>query len=107
MRLRLVKGRRPELATVDLKTGTLYVDGRRWDALPPSTRRFVELHELAHYQAQSTDELLADKLAYADFINEGHRPGDALQALRTVLTARTPANQERLDFMARRISRTT
>jgi hypothetical protein len=106
MRLPIVKGNRAELATVDLKTGTLYVDATRWDRLPAVTRRFVELHEQAHYDAQSTDELLADKLAYADFIAEGYRPDDALKALRTVLTATSAANQQRLDFMSRRIFRT-
>lgn len=105
MSLPIVRRPTGALATVDLQSGTLYVNARQWDALTPATRRFVELHELAHWQARSDDELLADQLAFAAYVAEGYRPAQALQALQTVLAG----NQHelahlRLAFMQRRLT---
>jgi len=94
------------LATVDLHTGKLYINGPRWDSLPPYVRRFVELHELAHWQTRSTDELLADQLAFQVYTAEGYSPAAALAALRYVLAGHhNDLTRTRLAFMGRRAHR--
>ncbi|GAA4353023.1 hypothetical protein GCM10023185_13230 [Hymenobacter saemangeumensis] len=95
------------LATVDMLTGVLRVNGSRWDALKPAHRRFFELHELAHYQTKNADELLADRLAFATFIQERHPAREAYNALATVLNPAVPEHRLRLDFMKRRAARHT
>lgn len=100
--LRRVGGNRP-LAVLDLHTGVLYVNGPRWDALAPDVRRFVELHEQAHWRTKSDCELLADQLAYTDYVAEGYRPAQATAALQQVLRGvNTDLAQVRLAFMWRR-----
>ncbi|MGI4862463.1 MAG: hypothetical protein ACRYFZ_00955 [Janthinobacterium lividum] len=103
MTLHRVAGNRP-LAVLDLATGQLYVNGPRWDSLTPATRRFVYLHELAHWQTRSDDELLADQLAFAAYVAEGYQPAQAQVALQYVLRGiNTDLAQVRLRFMHRRI----
>ncbi len=108
--LRIIRqGNRPGwLATVDMQTGELRVNAGRWDALAPLHRRFVLLHEEAHYHTKNADELLADRLAFAAFIAEGNAPHHAVAALRAVLDPSTyPEHQLRLSIMSRRVARHT
>lgn len=93
------------LATVDLKTGELRVNGARWDALPFAHRRFILLHEEAHFHTQSTDELIADRLAFAAFVREGRPANQAYAALASVLNPAHPEHQLRLTIMSRRAAR--
>jgi len=103
MTLHRVSGSQP-LAVLDLQTGRLCVNGPQWDALPPATRRFVYLHELAHWETRSDDELLADKLAFAAYVAEGYHPAQAQAALQHILRGvGTELAQLRLQFMHRRI----
>ena len=100
------QGNRPGwLATVDMHTGHLHVNGARWDALDPVHRRFILLHEEAHYHTKNPDELLADCLAFSAFIGEGHHPRQAVHALQAVLNPRLPEHQLRLSIMGRRAAR--
>jgi hypothetical protein len=102
--LQRVGANRP-LAVLDLHTGILYVNGPRWDALAPEVRRFVELHELAHWTTRSDCELLADQLAYTAYLAEGYRPAQAAAALRQVLRGvNTDLANVRQAFMNRRIT---
>jgi len=93
------------LATVDMHTGLLRVNGARWDALPAVHRRFFELHELAHFTTKNSNELTADRLAFAAFLGERHPPHEAYNALVAVLTPSQPEHRLRLDIMRRRAAR--
>ena len=107
LKLVRVGGNRP-LATVDLQTGLLYVNAQQWDALPAYVRRFVELHELAHWQTKNDDELLADQLAFSSYTTEGYGPAQAVEALRYVLHGlNNDLTRLRLAFMARRAAHAT
>lgn len=100
------EGNRPNwLATVDMHTGELRVNGARWDALAPEHRRFFLLHEEAHFTTKNPDELLADRLAFTSFIGEGYAPAHAVRALATVLNPRIPEHELRLSIMQRRAAR--
>lgn len=100
--LHRVAGNQP-LAVLDLHTGRLYINGPQWDRLTPDVRRFVLLHEEAHWISQSDDELLADQLAFAAYVAEGFRPAQASAALAQVLKGiNTDLARVRLDFMRRR-----
>lgn len=104
MKLVRVGGSHP-LAVLDLHTGILTVNGPRWDKLPAAVRRFVELHELAHWQTRSDDELLADQLAFTAYVAEGYRPAQAHAALAQVLHGiTTDLAKLRLQFMQRRVT---
>ena len=105
--LRIIRERGPRhwLATVDMLTGDLRVNAARWDALPMLHRRFFLLHEEAHYHTKNPDELLADRLAFSAFIEEGHAPRHAVQALKTVLNPAVPEHQLRIQIMNRRAAR--
>jgi hypothetical protein len=102
--LHRVAGDKP-LAVLDLHTGRLYINGPRWDQLAPHVRRFVLLHEQAHWTSQSDDELLADQLAFAAYVAEGYQPSQASAALAQVLQGiNTDLARVRLDFMRRRVN---
>lgn len=97
-----VAGNQP-LAVLDLHTGCLYINGPRWDRLPIEVRRFILLHEEAHWASKSDDELLADQLAFAAFVAEGYRPAQAAAALTQILAGiHTDLARVRLEFMHRR-----
>jgi hypothetical protein len=101
--LHWVAGDKP-LAVLDLHTGRLYINRPRWDRLAPHVRRFVLLHEQAHWASQSDDELLADQLAFVAYVGEGYRPSQASAALAQVLQGiNTDLARVRLDFMRRRV----
>lgn len=79
----------PEIAKVNMKTGTLYLSSVIWDRLPQPEKDYVLLHEEGHLKLQTTDEYKANAYAVGKFLKAGtftnKQLGQKIMVMRSVL----------------------
>lgn len=83
-------------ARVNPRTGVCYINANTWDTIPKSHRLFILLHENAHLQAQSDDELLVDEIAFNQYAFAGYPLSEAVLALSRQLDFNNPEHHQRL-----------
>ena len=72
-------------ARVNRRTGEMYVSLRHMRAMPKEHRLFVMLHEQAHVELQTTDEMKADEKAFKEYADMGYSLNASVKALTRVL----------------------
>ena len=79
----------PEIAKVNMKTGTLYLSSGIWNRLPQPEKDYVLLHEEGHLKLQTTDEYKANAYAVGKFLKAGSfsnkQLGQKIMVMRSVL----------------------
>jgi len=68
-------------ARVNRKTGTIYLNKKVFDKLPPLYKKFVLAHEECHYIFQTKDEEMCDSYAMYKLLKEGHKPKEIIDVL--------------------------
>lgn len=82
-------------ATVDIKTGVLYLNLEEWPKIPENQRNFILLHEIGHRKTQSFDEIKADNFAAAAYKAMGLPLSAALKAHLNQLDKNNPEHVAR------------
>jgi Zn-dependent peptidase ImmA (M78 family) len=94
------------VATVDLKTGVVYLNANIFPRLPEDFQQFILLHEAGHLAHNNQDDLSADKWAYQQFVKSGYQPHRAADALLSVLDVKNnPTLKLRVDILRNRALR--
>lgn len=79
----------PEIANVNLKTGTLYLSDKIWPLLPSQEKDYVIFHEEGHLKLQTTDEYAANSYAVGKFLKAGtftnKELGQKIMVMRSIL----------------------
>ncbi|TKB96852.1 hypothetical protein [Pedobacter cryophilus] len=72
-------------ASVNRKTGVMYISLKHTKKMPFEHILFMMLHENAHVVLQTTDEVLADEKAFKDYADLGYSLNASIKALTQVL----------------------
>ena len=64
----IYQANQPEIAKVNRKDGTLYLNSKIWSGLPEAEQEYVLLHEKGHLVMQTTDEFKANEYAVKNFV---------------------------------------
>ncbi|MBC8051880.1 MAG: hypothetical protein H7Y13_02330 [Sphingobacteriaceae bacterium] len=72
-------------ARVNRRTGVMYLSLKHMKAMPKEHRLFVMLHEQAHVELQTTDEVKADAAAFKKYADRGYSLKASVKALTRVL----------------------
>lgn len=72
-------------ARVNRRTGEMILSLRHMRAMPKEHRLFVMLHEKAHVELQTTNELKADARAFKEYADLGYSLNASVKALTRVL----------------------
>lgn len=83
-------------AKVNRRTGHLFINLSRWRDIAPQHRVFILLHESAHCELDTSDEVAVDELAFKNFIAMGYPLTESLFALTRVLKGSSSQSQERM-----------
>lgn len=83
-------------AKVNRRTGHLFINLSRWKHIAPQHRLFILLHEDAHCELDSSDEVAVDELAFKNFIKMGYPLTESLFALTRVLKGNGTESQSRM-----------
>lgn len=83
-------------ASVNRRTGELYINKKMWCQLKPEHRLFVLLHEMGHIALNTTDEMAVDKWAFDRYTEMGYSLQEAVKALTRVLHGRNPEHHWRV-----------
>ncbi len=84
-------------AATNRKTGALYINIPYWEHLPFEHKLYVLLHEEGHIVHDTSDEFLADKYAFEQYVKMGYSLTEAVYALSKVLTLTTDEHIERIE----------
>ncbi len=94
-------------ATVNRRTGEMYISARRWRTMTPDQRLFMILHEYGHVELQTTDEFEADRYALDHYAYTGRSLKNAVGALTEVLSGDNPEHVDRAVMQLRRAKKKT
>jgi hypothetical protein len=89
-------------ASINRRTGDIYINLKRWRNIAPEHRFFILLHELGHYVLQSTDEKAVDDWAFQQYVKAGGSLKQAVFALTDVLSGRSWEHVERIEHQLQR-----
>lgn len=89
-------------ATVNRRTGTLYISKRIWKHLKPEHKFFIMLHEMGHVVLQSTDEKAVDEWAFYEYAKRGYSLEQSVYALSKLLNGRNREHGERVYLQLQR-----
>lgn len=77
-------------ARVNRRTGEMQLSLKHMRAMPKEHRLFVMLHEKAHVELQTTDEVKADAQAFKEYADLGYSLNAGVKALTKVLNDKNP-----------------
>ena len=77
-------------ARVNRRTGEMQLSLKHMRAMPKEHRLFVMLHEKAHVELQTTDEVKADAQAFKEYADLGYSLNASVKALTKVLSDKNP-----------------
>jgi hypothetical protein len=83
-------------ARVNRRTGEMFLSLKHMKAMPVEHRLFVMLHEQAHVELQTTDEVKADAAAFKKYADLGYSLKASVKALTQVLNGKNPAHYWRM-----------
>lgn len=83
-------------ARVNRKTGEMILSRKHMRAMPKEHRLFVMLHEQAHVELQTTDELKADAHAFKKYAEMGYSLNASVKALTKVLNGENAEHHMRM-----------
>jgi hypothetical protein len=86
-------------AAVDRKTGILYINQNIWHDLSAATQRFVLNHEAGHLEANTSDEFLADSIAFDKYIKQSDSLKDAVKGMSDGLSFTKQEHYDRFDAL--------
>lgn len=98
----LVDGLKDRRATVNRKTGELWINKDVWRSMTPPQRMFMLLHEMGHVRLQSTDEEAVDAWAFNQYVGLGYGLKDSVRAMTGQLDDRNPAHRRRATLQLHR-----
>jgi hypothetical protein len=93
-------GRTP--ASVNRRTGEMFISGRHFSQMSKEHRLFVMLHEMAHVELQTTDEEAADNWAFKKYADLGYSLKAVVKALTGVLDESNPEHYRRMVLQLQR-----
>ncbi|MCO5232853.1 MAG: hypothetical protein LC105_05425 [Chitinophagales bacterium] len=82
-------------ATVNRRTGEMYVSAKIWKQMTPDQRLFMMLHEEGHVILQTTNEFEADRYAFEQYIRTGRSLKHLVSALTHFLDSTNPEHIQR------------
>lgn len=77
-------------ATVNRRTGELFLSAKKWKTMTPDQRLFMILHEEGHVVLNTTNEFEADNYAFEQYIKTGSSLKSSVSALTDVLSNDNP-----------------
>jgi hypothetical protein len=77
-------------ATVNKRTGELYLSRHHWRRMNPDQRFFMLMHELGHVALQTSNELEADAYAWEQYAATGRSLKNSVKALTGLLSGNSP-----------------
>lgn len=83
-------------ARVNRRTGEMMLSMRHMRAMSKEHRLFVMLHEKAHVELQTTDEVKADDQAFKEYADLGYSLNASVKALTRVLNDQNPEHAWRM-----------
>lgn len=83
-------------ATVNKRTGQLFISLRHWRKMTPQQRFFMLLHEAGHVTLQTSNEFEADRWAFEQYTSRGHSLKESVYALSKILSGRSPEHYHRV-----------
>jgi len=83
-------------ARVNRRTGVMYLSVRHMKAMPKEHRLFIMLHEKAHVELQTVNEVAADEQAFKEYADLGYSLNAAVKALTRVLNDKNPEHAWRM-----------
>tara|TARA_R110001606_G_scaffold18895_1_gene70210 strand:- start:241 stop:624 length:384 start_codon:yes stop_codon:yes gene_type:complete len=89
-------------ASVNRRTGTIYINLRIWKRLPPSHRFFVLLHEMGHIVLKTKDEKAVDDWAFKEYAARGYSLKESVKALTRLLSFAGREHTERANLQLAR-----
>lgn len=82
-------------ATVNRRTGELYISNRIWKTLEPEQKLFILLHEMGHIVLNTKNEEAADNWAFEQYAKMGHSLKQSVYALSKILDDDNPEHLKR------------
>lgn len=82
-------------ATVNRRTGEMYISAKIWRTMTPDQRLFMLLHEQGHVVLQTTNEFKADRYAFEQYIRTGRSLKQLVSALTHFLDSTNPEHIQR------------
>ncbi|ADY51448.1 hypothetical protein Pedsa_0876 [Pseudopedobacter saltans DSM 12145] len=89
-------------ARVNRRTGVMEISLKHMKAMPVAHRLFVMLHEQAHVELQTTDEVKADAYAFKKYADMGYSLKESVKALTKVLNENNPEHNWRMYLSLKR-----
>ncbi|MGN7988667.1 hypothetical protein ACTJKC_15065 [Pedobacter sp. 22226] len=89
-------------ARVNRRTGEMFLSIRHMKAMPKEHRLFVMLHEKAHVELQTTDEVTADAKAFKEYADLGYSLNQSVKVLTSVLNEDNPEHHWRMYLQLQR-----
>lgn len=89
-------------ARVNRRTGEMTCSTRHMMAMPKEHRLFVMLHEKAHVELQTTNEIVADAAAFREYADLGYSLNASVKALTRVLNDKNPEHAWRMYLQLQR-----
>ncbi|MFD1632029.1 hypothetical protein [Pseudopedobacter beijingensis] len=89
-------------ARVNRRTGVMEISVRHMRNMPVAHRLFVMLHEQAHVELQTTDEVKADAYAFKKYADMGYSLKESVKALTKVLNDKNPEHNWRMYLSLKR-----
>jgi len=89
-------------AKVNRRTGVMYLSKKHMAALPKELRLFIMLHEMAHVELQSTNEMEVDAWAFKKYADMGYSLKASVKALTGILNDQNPEHWLRMGLQLER-----
>jgi predicted ATPase len=89
-------------ATVNRRTGEMYISARMWRRMTPNQRLFMLLHEQGHVTLKTTNEFEADGYAFEQYVKTGRSLKSCISALTGVLSGKSPEHLMRAKALLER-----
>ena len=92
----------PGPAAVHRRSGVILLNPTIWKKLTIDQRYFVLLHEWAHIDLKSSNEVAVDHHAFKEYAKRHYRLSQAVKALTQILSFRSPEHMFRSKRMLQR-----
>jgi len=89
-------------ASVNPKTGVVYINNKMKSRISADEWNFILLHELGHLVLQSSDEKEVDAWAFDQYAKKGGKLSKSVHALTNVLNFASPEHLKRANLQLRR-----